>query len=364
MTTYTPTLSPGSYGTLGYQVQGSGFGTASYPTAAAAQWITQIANTLLPDKNVHAIKTGHGTGTAERKFAAGMSSVKGDFTVPLQGTQGANLLAFWAGVGSDTPNTTGVFTGLHNHVITPQAGLRYLSMEDQWAVTQGDANGQVYRYHDVGLDQLDVSMSAQDGWSAKYSILGILDEASAETVPSTLQPTVPTFASPEELLVYQWGHVVNVGSIANTVLFDGCSPSDMTDFKFTAKRQLLAKYGGGSFYYTRLGPGSLIITGSYDQLFDSQAAAQEYADYITTTRSPQALVLSLQTGDVSTSTGAVTNTAWQFNMGLCYAMTATKKWTPDDDTMLSISFQVFDPWSVTSNDGFSMVTTNAVATAY
>lgn len=334
----------GAYGgltSIGYRVQ-SAFGTPNAPAATAGQWAYLLANTLKYDRANTEQEVGAGAMDPTQFIEPGQAKSMGGFEVALSGRTAANLLAFYLGVGSDTPNTTGVFAGLHNHVLTPKPFLRFLTLEDQWVAAPSVPDGQAYELDDIALDQCDLKYAAGKGWSLAFTALGGLGSTSISP------PTIPTYPSPPDAQILQWGHV-KAASLPQSIPI-----KHLTNFGLTMKRNVIQTFGAGNFHATDADAGKFQTSGTFSAVFKTAAAASAYQDYCSDLE--ETLGISIGYGDVSAAT-----TARLLVVALTRArMTSMDKtWAMGSLTGVTVPFRVLD-----SSNNVILTATNNDASAY
>jgi hypothetical protein len=254
-----PVLRIGAEGYLGWKKQGL-FGTPEDPiTADAKNWAEFTAIDLNYDAGWHAIETGAGQRATERKAGRGMSKTQGGFTILLQPTAGASLLARFFGL--DT-------YGTGTHVITPT--------QPQLLTLQKIMADQALQYTDALLDTLVLQQAGAE-WAAKYTVLGGVGDT--EIASST--PTMPT-----DSLVMQWGDTTLTSS------FGSLSQADVSGITLTFNNNVRQFPGAGSYAPTKGYGGKFQASGQCTYLFDSAAAATAMANYITGTEATMTVVLT------------------------------------------------------------------------
>jgi hypothetical protein len=331
-----PVLQIGALATLGYKVQSSGFGNPVAPSAAAGQWVRQLANDLRYDRGIHEIEVGSSSPDPTQYIAPGFARSMGGFDVPLMGRDGINLLAFFLGAGSDgTPDATGLASGLYKHTLVPKLALRYLTLEDQWSALPAayaadgvTPDGQSYRLDDCALDTLDLSKD-NNGWRIRYGVVG--GKGSTSISP----PTAATFGTPADAMVFQWGHTAAIAMPGSVPL------KHLGDFKLSIRRNI-QQFQGPSFHATDAYGGPFQVSGSFDVLFATTQARDAYVtNYIGDTEA--ALTLTIRTDDPATVT-----TARQVVFDLqndVHLMSAQKRWQVGQASMMTVNFRLRDSFN-------------------
>jgi hypothetical protein len=260
-----PLLMIGAEGYLGFKKQAV-FGTPEDPiTADVKNWVEFTAIDLNYDAAWHAIETGAGTRATERKAGRGMSKTQGGFTILLQPTAGAALLARF--FGQDTKVLSG-----DPHLITPT--------QPQLLTLQKIMAAQALQYQDVLLDSLVLQQAGAE-WTARYTVLGGVGDT--EIASST--PTMPA-----DSLVFQWGDTTLTSS------FGSIPQADLSGITLTFNNNVRQFPGAGSYAPTKGYGGKLAASGQCTYLFDSAAAATALSNYIAGTEATMTVVL---TKDVS-----------------------------------------------------------------
>lgn len=337
-----PVVGIGGLTAIGYRVQSSGMGTPAAPTATAGMWAYLFANTLAYDRGLKEVEVGAGQIDPTQFIEPSQAKSMGGFEVAVTGRTGMNLLAFFLGVASDATNTTSVFSGQTNHVMTPKPTMRAITFEDQWDAQPTVPDGEAYRLDDCFLDQCDLVYTAGKGWSLKFTVLGGL--GSTAITP----PTVPTFPGTPDTHIMQWGHVTAV------TLPQSIPIKHVTDFTISLKRNVQQVFGGGSFHATDAAGGRFQVSGSFDAVFGTAAAASAYQDYCTDTE--ESLGLTISYGDVTAAT-----TARKLVAALTRAkmMRHDKQWQIGSLTAVKVPFRVID-----SGNNVTITATNPDASAY
>lgn len=336
-----PLVAIGGLTSLGIKKQ-SAFGTPAAPTAAAGQWSYLLTNSLAYDRALAVQEVGAGQLDPTQFIEGGLAKSKGGFEDAMTGNTGMERLAFFMGVGSDTPNTTGVFSGQHNHVLTPQVTVQPVTIEDQWVSHSATPDGQSYRLDDCFMDTFKMGYAAGKGWSLTFTVLGGLG-----STPIT-PPTVPTYPGTPDLHILQWGHV-------SAVTLPGSIPAKhCLDLTLMGARNLQQVPGAGSFNPTDAASGKVNTTGSFDCVFGTAAAATAYAAWMTDTE--QTIGWTIAFGDVTAAT-----TARQVVVACtrCRMMAPSKKWAIGSLTALSVPFTLLD-----SGNNLTITATNPTAAAY
>lgn len=319
-----PIVAIGALGAIGVKKQPA-FGTPAAPTATAGLWSYLLANTLKYDRGLTVQEVGAGALDPTQYIESEKAKSMGGFDIAVTGRTGINLLAYFLGVGSDAINTTGVFTGLTNHVMTPQIGLQFVTIEDQFVSTPSVPDGQSYRLDDCVLDTFDLAYTSGKGWSLKFSVLGGLGSTSISP------PTVPTFPSPADSHIFQWGHVLSVTLPSSVPI------KHVTNLALSGKRNTQQVFGGGSFNATDAASGKFNVTGSFDCVFGTAAAASAYAAWVADTE--ESIGWTIGYGDVTAATTArkLVVAATRARM-----IAPTKSWNIGSLTVLQVPWTVLD----------------------
>ncbi len=315
-----PQLQIGAEGFLGWAKQPV-FGVPTTPiTANTNNWAEFTAIDLNYDAAWHAVETGAGTQATERKAGRGMSKTQGGFTVLLQPTAAAMLLACFFGADSyGTP-----VAAAHNMSLATVQAKQMLTFQKIMA-------GQALQYQDCFMDSLVLSQAGAE-WTARWTVAGGLGDVQV----ASDTPTMPTDA-----LVFQWGDTTL------TSAFGSIAQGDLSGVTLTFNRNIRQFPGAGSYAPTRAAPGRFQVSGQCTYLFDSAAAATAQANYITGTEATMTVVLTKDITHVLTVTMPLSH------------MTAVVPQSPLDElAQMNVS------WFVRQAEGVTITLKNDSVTTY